>query len=205
MPGSKALISLLPALLVALWGCAPAAMMGPPVPLAVDTPLEISAAAVGSGPVTPEGEGGCSLLWGCRGVSGQLSGRVALSERLEVGGVVYGGNISGAGAGVYGRLWYVDAPRFRLGGELQGGFAWAAAALPMAGMVSERVWITASPSVGLRHLSVVRVPLGVGVQLSERWWLQGELAVGWDPWRVFQDPEQVHLQGALSLSWRPAL
>ncbi len=185
--------------------CAPSAMLGTPLPLAVSatgTPAEVSVALTGTGPVAQPQEGGCLLLGGCEGLSGQLSGRFTWRERVDLGGVAFVGNTSGAGAGVYGRFWYVDNPRFRLGGELQVGFAWVAAGVPIAGMVHERLWITANPSIGLRSLSVMRVPMGVAFKLGERSWLTAEMAVGWDPWRVFQDPEAVQLQGSAGISRR---
>ncbi|MFT5584582.1 MAG: hypothetical protein ACI9VR_002167 [Cognaticolwellia sp.] len=187
-------------------GCAPSAMLGTPLPLATGpngmTPPEVSVALTGIGPVAEPQEGGCVLLGGCEGLSGQVSARFTWRERVDLGGVAFAGNTSGLGAGVYGRFWYVDNPRFRLGGELQVGFAWVAAGVPIAGMVHERVWITANPSIGLRSLSVMRVPVGVAIKLGERTWLSAEIAVGWDPWRVFQDPEAVQLQGSAGVSRR---
>ena len=182
-------------------------MLGTPLPLAMapngmGTPAEVSVALTGTGPVAEPQEGGCILLGGCEGLSGQISARFTWRERVDLGGVAFAGNTSGLGAGGYGRFWYVDNSRFRLGGELQAGFAWVAAGVPIAGMVHERVWITANPSIGLRSLSVMRVPMGVAIRLGERTWLSAEMAVGWDPWRVFQDPEAVQLQGSAGVSRR---
>lgn len=184
-----------------LLACAPAATLAPPVPLADGQVAEIGGSITGGG-LVPDSDTGCALVAGCAGASGQIYATYTWRERVDLGLMAFGGNTSLFGGGVYGRFWYIDNPRFRLGGELQAGLFWAAAGVPIAGQLHPRVWMYSNPTLGIRYLSLFRVPLGVSVQVTDHLLVSAEFGAAWDPWQVFQSPDGVFLYGSAIVGWR---
>ena len=190
--------------LLALWAllaCAPAALGPPPVPFAEGQQLQLGASLTGGSLLPPTQEQGCGLALGCTGGSAGFWVGGARG-RAELGVVGFAGNTSLFGGGVYGRYWYIDEPSYRIGGELQAGFLWAAASIPAARRISPSVWVWTAPSAGLRYFSLLRLPVGLATQQGEHLALSAEFSVGWDPWWLYQSPSTVFLSSGLSVSWR---
>ncbi|MCB9762753.1 MAG: hypothetical protein H6739_23330 [Alphaproteobacteria bacterium] len=192
------------ALLLALSGCAPPGVGPPPVPLAADQRFEAGGILTGGSMVPYSEDLRCQyFLQACAGLSAQAYGyRAFFDHRLDVGLTAFGGNTSGFGAGGFLRLWYLDEPDFRLGGELHAGLFWASAGVPVAKQVRPGWWLYASPSVGVRYIGLLRLPVGVSWQPNERLLFSMELGASWDPWGLFQDPEAVFVFGSFTGAYR---
>lgn len=191
----------LPAALLGLVACAPAAVLPPPVPFAAGQSMQAGASA-SAGALWPAREDhACAQALGCAGASAAFWVGGARGK-AELGVVGFAGNTSLFGGGVYGRYWYLETPDWRLGGELQAGWLWASAGVPMARRLGPNLWGWAAPSAGLRYLSLLRLPVGLSWSPREQLLLGAELSAGWDPWRVYQRPDAVMLQCSIAASWR---
>lgn len=189
------------ALALALTSCAPAAVMAPPVPFAEGQSMQLGASASAGALLPARDDHACLQALGCAG-GGAGFWMGGARGPVELGLVGYAGNTSGFGGGAYARYWYLDQPGWRLGGEVQAGWLWAAAALPAARRLTPTLWAWTAPSAGLRYLSLLRLPVGVSWSPREALLLTAELGAGWDPWWVYQRPDAVMLHGAVTLGWR---
>ncbi len=115
---------------------------------------------------------------------GQVTYRFAHGTELSALGFI--GSLNGAGAGLTGRwqLHAVDARRVAV--EVGLGAIWAHVALPMAMRVSERLWLTAAPTVAAAAMGPLRLPIGVAWRLQHVT-LFAECNVAIDPLRRSYD------------------
>lgn len=161
----------------ALWACAPVAMVRPPVPMPADDKGEFGVAAGINEAL--ESTGYMTPLSSPNGPSAQIwYAHHFADDRLVVGGVLFGGTSSLVGTGVTLRYNAIRGERFRLGVDLDGGFAWASAGVPMAVRLNDALWLYTAPSVGLRVAQAARVPLGLSIGVGEHTLLTPEISLG---------------------------
>jgi hypothetical protein len=159
---------------LALAACAPIGTFRPLVPLSVEDPRELTvgwtqsfnSAAVPLGDY-PFGDGPNFQIW--------LDGR--LGPKVTFGGGVFAGQSEGLGGGLGARFVLVDGPRWRLGLDVNGGFGWVDAGMPVAFQLNPGAWLYTEPSLGLRLPGLIRLPLGLRLAFSEHGALDLEGAV----------------------------
>lgn len=164
----------------ALWACAPAAMLRPPVPMP-DAQNELGVGGVYNAPIAttevedPRATGGGLGL----GPAGQVWYARHFSDRFSLGGVVFGGLAAGVGGGVQARIMAVTGEKFRLGIDAEGGFLWGAVGVPVGVRLSDRVWAYAAPGVGYRAAQLARLPVGLSIRVGDHVLLTPEVSVGY--------------------------
>ncbi len=176
----------------ALWACAPAATLRPMTLDVGEHEFGLGAAVTG-----PTGDGtgcGTELLVCQGGLNGQLWYQHRFGERFSLGGTIFGGQSSFVGAGVQARFHWVETDRFRFGTDLEGGWLWAAAGLPVSFKLLDAhdLWLYSGPSFGFRSMQPLRVPLGVAWGIQDGLWAQAEFAWGMDP---LAEPIDVNASG----------
>jgi hypothetical protein len=163
----------------AFWACAPTSTLPPPVPMA-DQPHGEYYAGLGSGlgwnSWPPEGESADLAALNVNAAFGYNLGDGVSSGLIAYGPGVYDLRWAefwpSAGAGAYLRYLATPGQRFATGFNLQVGWLYASAGLPLSGRLGRRVWLWTQPSVVVEPDSLVqpsyRFPLGLSVVLREQ-------------------------------------
>lgn len=147
------------------------------------------AVAVGPRPLVEESPSVSGLAW----FTGAPSTRVTLSVigAFDAHAVALGG------------AFRVEAARSRAfvaAAELQGGYAWAALAFPMALRLYDESWIYTSPRVGTigRYLGF-SVPLGLSVRAYRGFMVRGEAQASYESFARYN--RRLHFAGGAAYQW----
>ena len=159
----------------AIWACAPAASFRP-ITHDLDLPDEVGlggtfVGAPGGVPCYGPGGGFC-------GPSAAVWIQRRTTERFSVGGTIFAGATTFLGGGLQVRYHLLETDRWRLGADAEAGFLWGAVGLPVSLRLVDDLFLTATPSVGLRIAQPARVPLGIAWGVTDTFWLQAEVARG---------------------------
>jgi hypothetical protein len=168
--------SILAAAYFVLWACAPPASFPPPVPMAAGQRNEVGAAVslgAGTGTTLPIGE-----YTAVQSPGVQLWYYHQFARRFDLGAVGFLDYSTLPGLGAMLRYRFVNGQTFTMGGQASIGWMWADVGLPMAWKLNDRVSLYSSPSFGFRAFATARLPVGLSVQLSDRFVLSGEMAGG---------------------------
>jgi len=174
-----ALALLLPA------GCVPGAFLRPPLPTAPGRRTEIGAAGVvvSPPPFTIDPWYGSGQVW----VRHRTKPRLAVSA---VGGFDLEAGYLGAGLTVD----YVQLPRFVGAIDLEGGWGWINASLPIAVRLYEGGWIYAAPRFGNWGPDpAVFLTGGVDFEVKGGWHLRAESEVFWQSFRAYERRHSISL------------
>lgn len=168
------------ACLVMTWGCAPVAMMPP---ITTDPTVRQHsgvAASFGAGPVSVAEESPGHVAGGAASVQAWHLRRV--NPDLSLGGVFSWTHANSAvpqiSAGMLARLHTHEGDRFRLGVDFGIGWAYAMLGMPFAFRVGENVWVYSEPALFLLSPDLVRLPVGVQVELGQKLTLTFEAQIG---------------------------
>lgn len=161
----------------ALWACAPAATIRPNLPMQQGQSIGIGASGA-TGLINRDACRDVTLSGDAQScTSGQLWVHVQPSDWFSFGVVGFAGDVNGVGVGPYARLHLLNDPLVRIALDAQLGVAWAAVGLPIAGRLSDQIWVYTEPSIGVRSFNAARLPAGVAVDLGFVR-VHGEVGVG---------------------------
>lgn len=157
----------------ALWACGPIAVAPPPVPMAGGRTHELGLAPSMATRVPP-----CGISIECGGPSLAAWYRHTIG-RSDVGAIAFGGSTTLGGVGVLFRHRLVQREAFLVALQLDGGFLYAAAGLPLAFALSEQTWVHLTPQV--RGQAWVPLRLSTGLTFTSRGGvsLGAEAGAGW--------------------------
>lgn len=188
-------MSLLP--LFVTTGCAPVVTIPPPVPLAAPGALEVgTAASVG---------GSDQAMF----MDGLFFARVQATDSLELG--LLGGWMTMTWAGGATIKYTRTHGHLVVGGQFTAGTSWTDLSAPVAYHLGRDIWAYTAPSVGVRHIMPIRLPVGLSVPLGSQFGLALEGGIGRDPFR-WSWVNDVHADSSYdgrfwwvgsSLSWQP--
>ncbi|MFZ5895064.1 MAG: hypothetical protein ACOY0T_28650 [Myxococcota bacterium] len=169
-------------------GCAPVAMMRPPGVLEPDQRFEVGAgvARLSSRPYVDESARYTGQAWFSADVRRwlSLSGIVAFDT-------------SAAAAGAATRWNALRTYRVTLGPELEFGYAWVAAAVPVSVRVFERNFVYAAPRVGsFGSRWTGGVPVGISVDLTHGFALRAEAQLSWQEFMYYN--RRLHLAAGVA-------
>ena len=128
--------------------------------------------------------------------------RTNFTDEQETGAIMQVGFPAGVSAGGYWRgKFELESENVAMGPQVEGGWLWFGAGLPMAFRVGENHWVTTQPSFRLSMFSLIHVPVGYSWQVSQDLRLDletGVHALALSYKQELQDP--VHVYGSLGLS-----
>lgn len=155
-----------------LWACAPMSSNPPPTPMPEAAKRELTVGTTGGhhDSVLP------TYL--------QASARIATgSDKHHEAGFLVNAPlemIGYIGAGGYYRHSLVHDDTISAGLQVELGWAWGGASLPLAYRVTDSFWLTTMPGVGIGFSNLVRLPVGIGWQYNEHARLDAEMGIGND-------------------------
>lgn len=137
--------------------CAPAAMMNPPLPMMEGHKNMLGGFVTGgypnyfeaNMPVSPNAQ-----LWYIRSITPKLNVQVSTFMGLS--------SLIGAGVGL--QYTFLEQSKFRMGLELQGGYAYGRLSLPAAVALKPSLWLYTAPAAQFAATGFMRVPLGLAWQ-----------------------------------------
>lgn len=211
--GQRATSSGILTLIATLTGCAPPSSLPPPVPMGADQSLELGGAASLGGLISQRTQtdhlgNELSHTVAEPAVGGQLWGDVDLGQRLRLGGTLFlegyvDTGVAGGG-GLFARMRMDHSARSYVGLQVELGWAYGSAGLPVAYEVVDGIWVYTTPSLGFSYRGLLRLPAGFSLALSEQMLFSAELGMQTD----LPAPLQTDylrgpvLSGAAGLSYR---
>ena len=151
--------------------------------------LGLGAVAVSPRPYVDEAWAHAGQLW----FSGRASSWVHLS-----GIAAFDPEAMGVGGGV--RAFVLRAERFKGGMDLEAGYGWGAAALPVALRLFEQNWLYASPRISNYGIQpTLGVPIGLNVHIQGGGFLRLEYQSSWVQLKAFN--QRNHFGAALAIQW----
>lgn len=195
--------------------CAPVATFGPQSPMGIGSDLQVGAQLVGGIPLaTPEHCGEINqddpdftrdmAPNTCRGLGEATFWFARRFGAVDFVPVLALGNVSPVylSGGLAARLRIVDSEDLLVGIEGQVGWLWAALGVPLSAAVGDNVWIFASPSIGYRAANVLQLPVGAGLQVSERWSVTAEVIGILNPrWTLGRPLPHSMVAAAVGVAW----
>ncbi len=164
----------------ALWACAPATTVRPNVPLQANSNMAVGAGASANRILRAPTSSSSGFLDFCTTgtcPAGHIWTYWQLSESFGLSAIAFAGQGTLLGAGLSLRYLLVDDGPLRISADLEGGFLWIGAALPISYRLSDDVAVYTNPSVGFRMQNAMRWPIGVAVDAG-RFRLTLEAGVG---------------------------
>jgi hypothetical protein len=158
--------------------CAPLASFRPASGLVEGRTHEVGGGAMVEGPrpFVDEPMRAVAQLW--------FSGRA--SDKLTLTGIG-AFDLSAVALGGAARLDVARFDRFVLGGEVEAGWVWAAADVPMALRLFDQTWLYTAPRFGNRGLMwAVDMPLGLSARIYEGLMLRVEYRISWPELSYFE-------------------
>ena len=171
-----------------LLGCSPIAGLRPASGLLPDRRLEVGggAAILGPRPFVEEPTRGTGQLW----ATGRVGQWITLSAigAFDTSAFALGGAM---------RLNVLRWDRVAAGVEVEAGFAWAGASLPLALRLFDETWLYTAPRVGTRSYDwALELPVGLSVRVYGGWMVRAEYRVSW----VDLDPYSRRHHAALGIA-----
>jgi len=183
-----------------LTGCVPLAPSPPEVPLmhgntkafglSGDMVLNLGV------PEVPVQFGGAQM-WYRRSIDSDAEFFVHAGSLIGIGVFPY------AGAG-YRRYWIQpksDGGLLSVGGEFSGGILWARVGLPTSLRLGNLpVWLTTHPSVGVTNLGLLHVPVGLSINVTDKWQFNAH-AGAWMLKDFDFNSTRLYATSSLAVSW----
>ena len=87
-------------------------------------------------------------------------------DRFQLGVLAFGNSLTLFGGGLSLRPILIDRDTFQLGLEIEGGWLWVGAGVPVAMRLNDDVWVYSRPSISGQLLRRLQFPIGVDLALD---------------------------------------
>ncbi len=204
------------ALLGALIACTPPSAMPPPVPMAANSGVDLGVAGVTTY--------GYSFLDYAADLEddttryGDAQAWMVAGRQVQVGVVASLGGSQLVTAGALVRYMFLRNPRYRLGVQVDAGWAWGRVGMPVAAKLGPGFWVWSYPALatppnavlygsaveGVNRIPTMQLPVGISFRPRQAPWGLVHLETGYRRF-VVEDQWHYKVYAALGFSLQPRL